>query len=48
MASSRMKTRDPFVGGLPKLPDVSPRLSQGFGLPQKGVAAGKTIVKLLV
>lgn len=31
MASHRLQTRDPFTGGLPKLPDVSPRRSQGFG-----------------
>jgi len=40
MASARIKTRDPFNGGLPKLPDVSPRPAQGFGLPQKGISAG--------
>ncbi|KAH3726087.1 hypothetical protein DPMN_051943, partial [Dreissena polymorpha] len=39
MASQRIKTRDPFLGGLPKLPNVSPRASQGFGMPQKGHAA---------
>ncbi|KAL4232808.1 UBX domain-containing protein 11 [Mactra antiquata] len=35
MASQRMKSRDPFAGGVPKLPDVSPRSSQGFGIAHK-------------
>lgn len=44
MAKNRIKTRDPFAGGLPRLPDVSPRLSQGFGLPQKAITAGKCLL----
>jgi len=41
MATARHKTRDPFTGGLPRLPDVSPRPSQGFGLAQKHPPTGK-------
>ncbi|XP_053397446.1 UBX domain-containing protein 11-like isoform X2 [Mercenaria mercenaria] len=47
MASQRLRTRDPFSGGLPKLPDVSPRMSQGFGTAQKPSAAGPSDHELM-
>ena len=31
MASHRMRTRDPFAGGLPRPPPDPMRTSQGFG-----------------
>ena len=31
MATHRMRTRDPFAGGLPRLPADPLRTSQGFG-----------------
>ncbi|XP_052811911.1 UBX domain-containing protein 11-like isoform X2 [Mya arenaria] len=39
MTTQKLKTRDPFTGGLPRLPDLSPRAAQGFGMAPKGVAA---------
>ena len=44
MASQRLKTRDPFAGGLPKLPDVSPRMSQGFGTAHTHRSSGRSTV----
>ena len=35
MASQRLKKRDPFLGGLPKVPDPGIRASQGFGMAGK-------------
>ena len=35
MATSRMKSRDPFSGGLPHPPQNALRTSQGFGIGSK-------------
>jgi hypothetical protein len=42
MASQRLKTRDPFTGGLPKLPDLSPRMAQGFGTANTHRTSGRS------
>ena len=35
MVSQRLKTRDPFIGGLPKVPDPGIKATQGFGMTGK-------------
>ena len=35
MATHRIRNRDPFVGGLPRIPADPMRTSQGFGTPQR-------------